>query len=102
MKRTSIVLAMVLLGTGIIIAQDTLSFTLKTAQDYAIENSVTNKNARLDIEAAKNKGITVTNIPAYSTDSVAQMVFSHILHFAQNVAAHALSVSEGEWSKSVD
>jgi len=56
----------------------------------------------VDIAAAKNAGIVVTNIPAYSTASVAQMVFAHILHFTQHVAVHAQSVSKGEWSKSKD
>ncbi|MEN8118334.1 MAG: D-2-hydroxyacid dehydrogenase [Bacteroidota bacterium] len=56
----------------------------------------------VDIDAAKEAGITVTNIPAYSTQSVAQMVFSHILSFAQNVAVHAQSVSSGEWAESID
>src|SRR5690554_4785625 len=39
-----------------------------------------------DISAAREAGITITNIPAYSTDSVAQMVFSHILNFVQNIS----------------
>ncbi len=56
----------------------------------------------VDVEAAGKAGVVVTNIPAYSTDSVAQMVFSHILNFAQNVAIHAESVSAGEWAKSID
>jgi len=56
----------------------------------------------IDTVAAKNAGITVTNIPAYSTASVAQMVFSHILNFAQNISVHANSVSEGDWAKSID
>lgn len=56
----------------------------------------------VDLAAAKKAGITVTNIPAYSTASVAQMVFSHLLHFAQNVCIHAQSVSNGEWAKSPD
>ena len=56
----------------------------------------------VDIEAAKDAGIVVTNIPAYSTASVAQMVFSHILNYAQNVAVHANSVSDGEWANSID
>lgn len=56
----------------------------------------------VDTVAAKNKGIVVCNIPAYSTQSVAQMVFSHILHFVQNISIHAKSVSKGEWSKSAD
>ena len=56
----------------------------------------------IDMEATRAAGITVTNIPAYSTASVAQMVFSHILNFAQNVAIHAKSVAEGEWAESMD
>ncbi len=56
----------------------------------------------IDIGAARDAGITVTNIPAYSTPSVAQMVFSHILHFVQNVAVHADSVRSGKWDKSID
>lgn len=56
----------------------------------------------VDTDAAKKSGVVVTNIPAYSTESVAQMVFSHILNFAQNVSVHADSVAKGEWAKSVD
>ncbi|MGC9353671.1 MAG: hypothetical protein ACP5D9_07520, partial [Mariniphaga sp.] len=46
----------------------------------------------VDLEAATEAGIVVTNIPAYSTASVAQMVFSHMLHMIQNVSKHAKSV----------
>ncbi len=56
----------------------------------------------VDIQATKETGITVTNIPSYSTASVAQMVFSHILNFAQNVSVHATSVAAGDWAKSID
>ncbi|MCK3683890.1 D-2-hydroxyacid dehydrogenase [Maribellus sp. YY47] len=56
----------------------------------------------VDTIAARTAGITVTNIPAYSTDSVAQMVFAHILHFTQNVAGHAGTVSNGKWAQSID
>ena len=56
----------------------------------------------VDVQAAGEAGIIVTNIPAYSTASVAQMVFSHILNFAQNVAVHAQSVSSGEWAARAD
>ena len=56
----------------------------------------------VDMQAANDAGITVTNIPAYSTASVAQMVFSHILNFVQNVSVHANSVTAGDWAKSVD
>ena len=39
----------------------------------------------VDVEAARELGVTVTNIPAYSTDSVAQMVFAHLLNITQRV-----------------
>lgn len=56
----------------------------------------------VDTAAARNAGIVVTNIPAYSTPSVAQMVFAHILNFTQNIGIHAQSVSKGEWAASAD
>jgi len=56
----------------------------------------------VDVKAASRAGIIVTNIPAYSTASVAQMVFSHILNFAQNVGIHAQSVAAGEWTSNAD
>jgi glycerate dehydrogenase len=56
----------------------------------------------VDTVSAKTAGIVVCNIPAYSTQSVAQMVFSHILHFSQNISEHAASVAAGNWAKSKD
>ncbi|QIA09638.1 D-2-hydroxyacid dehydrogenase [Draconibacterium halophilum] len=56
----------------------------------------------VDATAAREAGITVCNIPAYSTQSVAQLVFAHILHFTNNVGLHANSVSNGEWATSKD
>lgn len=56
----------------------------------------------VDTEAAKSRGIIVTNIPAYSTDSVAQMVFSHILNIAQQVKHHSDAVRDGRWSSCPD
>jgi len=51
----------------------------------------------VDLAAASNRGIPVCNVPAYSTDSVAQMVFAHVLHFTQQVAAHDAAVKNGDW-----
>jgi glycerate dehydrogenase len=51
----------------------------------------------VDIEAARQRGIIVTNIPAYSTSSVAQLAIAHLLHIANNVAAHDAAVHRGEW-----
>ena len=56
----------------------------------------------VDVQTASRKGIVVTNIPAYSTDSVAQLVFSHILNVANRVEMHATSVASGEWVQSPD
>ncbi len=56
----------------------------------------------VDIEAAKKRNIIVTNIPAYSTESVAQMVFAHILNLTQRVGDHSLDVNNGKWSRSID
>ena len=53
----------------------------------------------IDIEAAKEHGVVVTNIPAYSTNSVAQMVFAHILNISLHVQSHSDEVHAGRWSK---
>lgn len=56
----------------------------------------------VDAAAAKEHGIIVTNIPAYSTDSVAQMVFAHILNIALQVQHHSEEVHQGRWTRSKD
>lgn len=56
----------------------------------------------VDIDAARERGIIVTNIPSYSTDSVAQMVFAHILNIAQQVQHHSEAVHQGRWTASKD
>lgn len=56
----------------------------------------------VDVEVAKKKGIVVTNIPAYSTHSVAQMVFAHILNITQRVEHYACLNRQGKWSDSAD
>ena len=56
----------------------------------------------VDTAAAKELGIAVTNIPAYSTDSVSQMVFAHILNIAQQVRHHSDEVRSGRWSANPD
>ncbi len=56
----------------------------------------------VDLEAARERGITVTNVPIYSTASVAQMVMAHLLHFSHRLGDHSQSVHAGRWSESLD
>lgn len=54
----------------------------------------------VDTAYAKSKGIIVSNIPAYSTNSVAQLVFAFILEHYSRVAQYNTSVHSGDWVKS--
>lgn len=56
----------------------------------------------VDVAAAKELGITVCNIPAYSTDSVAQMVFALLLEICQHAGDHSRAVHAGRWSSGKD
>ena len=56
----------------------------------------------VDVAAAREAGVVVTNVPAYSTDSVAQTVFALVLEFTQRVGLHTDSVRSGEWSRCPD
>ena len=56
----------------------------------------------VDIEAAKKRNIVVTNIPAYSTQSVVQMTFAHILNITNRIGHYAEENRKGKWSKSAD
>ena len=56
----------------------------------------------VDIEEAHRRGIVVTNIPAYSTMSVSQMVMAHLLNITSQVALHAEAVRQGEWQRCPD
>lgn len=56
----------------------------------------------VDTKAARERGIVVTNIPAYSTDSVAQMVFAHLLNVSNHVEHYAEETRNGVWSRCPD
>lgn len=56
----------------------------------------------VDLQAASRRGIVVTNIPAYSTDSVVQMVFAHLLNVTNAVQRHSDSVRRGVWTNCAD
>lgn len=57
---------------------------------------------QIDCEALRKRGIPVSNIPAYSTNAVAQMVFSYILAFTNRVSEYTADVKSGAWSKCED
>lgn len=56
----------------------------------------------IDIEAAKKHQIVVTNIPAYSTSSVAQLVFAHLLNITQRVDYYTKENKKGRWTNNSD
>lgn len=56
----------------------------------------------VDTVAAASRGIVVTNIPAYSTNSVAQMVFAHLLNIVNATQQHTDSVRRGDWCRCAD
>ena len=97
--------------------------TVKRAQeaDVVLTNKVCLRNAEIeqlprlkyigvlatgynvvDVDAAREHRIIVTNVPAYSTESVAQMVFAHLLTVTNRTEHYALKNRAGEWSASPD
>ena len=56
----------------------------------------------VDVEAAREKGIPVTNIPTYGTTAVAQMVFALLLEICHHVWEHSEAVKAGEWTRKED
>ena len=56
----------------------------------------------VDIDAACERGIVVTNVPAYSTESVVQMVFAHLLTVTNRTEHYARQNREGRWTSSPD
>lgn len=56
----------------------------------------------VDLKAARDHGVTVTNVPGYSTDSVAQLVFALLLELSCHTASHAMAVHDGDWVQSPD
>lgn len=56
----------------------------------------------VDVKAAHEAGVTVTNVPSYSTMSVAQHVFAFITAFTNHIQSHSESVMKGQWIASPD
>src|SRR5437762_2846078 len=56
----------------------------------------------VDVEADRDRGILVTNVPTYGTASVAQFVFALLLELCHHVKLHSDAVHAGEWSCAPD
>ena len=56
----------------------------------------------VDMKAAAERGITVTNVPGYSTQAVAQQAFALLLEICSHVAHHSSEVHSGRWSRGRD
>ena len=56
----------------------------------------------VDVVTAKERGIVVTNVPAYGTRSVAQMTLALILELSLHVGAHSQSTRQGDWARCPD
>ncbi len=80
------------IGPTTIDAANTLQFITVTATGYDC----------VDVAAARRRGIPVSNVPEYSTDSVAQFVFALLLELCHHVARHDESVRAGEWTRQPD
>ena len=91
-KAEIVVVNKALLPGDVISEMPTLRFIAVSATGYNV----------IDIEAARGRGITVSNVPVYGTRSVAQMVFAHLLNLTQRVGEHSDAVRTGRWASSVD
>lgn len=56
----------------------------------------------VDLIAARRKGVTVCNVPTYSTHSVVQNIYGHLLNICNGTAMHSNSVRAGDWTKCQD
>lgn len=56
----------------------------------------------IDVAAARARGVVISNIPAYSTDSVVQLTFALLLEACHHVGAHSAQVHAGDWTASPD
>lgn len=92
-ESASIVLTnKVMLAREAIFKAESLKYIGVTATGYNV----------VDVRAAHERGVVVTNVPAYGTNAVAQHTFALLLELASHVGLHAQSVRKGEWSGQPD
>lgn len=80
------------LGRDLLVTLPKLKYIGVTATGYNI----------VDVAAARELGITVSNVPAYGTDSVAQTVFALLLELTHRVGLHSATVRDGKWARCAD
>ena len=56
----------------------------------------------IDVDAARERGIPVTNIPTYGTDAVSQFAIALLLEMCHHVGEHSEAVKNGEWTNNAD
>lgn len=76
--------------------------TMKALKDLRYIGVLATGYNIVDVKAAKDLGIAVTNAPAYSTDCVAQLVIAFILEAASHVGEHSRAVMGGQWETCPD
>ena len=87
--------AQILLTNKVVLTESTLCQLPSLRYVGVLATGVNN----VDLQAASDLGITVTNVPAYSTDSVAQHVFALLLELIHATAAHSRLAADGTWSR---
>ena len=90
--------AQVLLTNKVILDRETLGQLPELAYIGVLATGIN----VVDVETARDRGIVITNVPAYGTDSVAQFVFALLLELVAGVGRHDRAVHEGKWSRSPD
>lgn len=92
------------LGASIILTNKTplKANTLRNLPDLRFVSVLATGYNIIDIVEARRRGVVVSNVPAYGTRSVMQLVFAFILHWTNGVAHHALRVREGAWTSCLD
>lgn len=92
------------LGADILLTNKTplRAETLKELPDLKYIGVLATGYDVVDAKSAKQCGITVTNVPAYGNESVAQFVFALLLELCNRVGLHGDSVRQGDWARSPD
>jgi glycerate dehydrogenase len=76
--------------------------TLRQLQQLRYVGAIFTGYDEIDLQAARELNIPVTNVPTYATASVAQLVFALLLELCHRVALHSAATRAGEWSRSLD